>query len=344
MRICTVCGESRDLTNFGFRNEASGKRHSRCKSCMALYGKQHYLANKPSYVARNVQNMRVRRQVLKEKVWAYLVEHACVDCGESDPIVLEFDHIDPELKRADIYSLIRGGWSWKSIVSEMELCQMRCANCHRRRTATQFCWPKLTFPASNSSDVSTTVTPAALRTPRRAGPRAHSIRSRQISRSLSDAGQRICGWCGGVKPVDRFSFRDEKAGTRQSVCRECFSAYRRDHYRLNRVEYIQRNARILSVRGREWRTRVWEFLITHPCVDCGESDFIVLEFDHQDRATKRETVSFLARRGYPWQTVMRELQKCNVRCANCHRRRTALQFRWPKLVIGHLRNGCASDR
>jgi hypothetical protein len=57
----------------------------------------------------------------------------------------------------------------------------------------------------------------------------------------------------------------------------------------------------------------------------------VLEFDHIDRSLKRQTVGFLARSGYPWPTVEAELAKCEVRCANCHRRRTAVQFDWPKL-------------
>jgi hypothetical protein len=42
-------------------------------------------------------------------------------------------------------------------------------------------------------------------------------------------------------------------------------------------------------------------------------------------------VGFLAGRGYPWTTVENELAKCQVRCANCHRRRTAVQFDWPNL-------------
>ena len=71
----------------------------------------------------------------------------------------------------------------------------------------------------------------------------------------------------------------------------------------------------------------------HPCISCHESDPVVRDFDQIDRATQRQTVSFFARSGYPWATVEAELAKCQVLCANCHRRRTAVQFDWPKLTF-----------
>jgi hypothetical protein len=68
-------------------------------------------------------------------------------------------------------------------------------------------------------------------------------------------------------------------------------------------------------------------------VDCGVSDPYVLEFDHRESATKLESVTFMAQRGYAWAKVEEEIGKCDVRCANCHRRRTAVQFDWPKLRL-----------
>ena len=56
----------------------------------------------------------------------------CVDCGEGDPVVLEFDHLRD--KRFSIgQELVRR--SWRSILAEIEKCEVVCANCHRRRTA-----------------------------------------------------------------------------------------------------------------------------------------------------------------------------------------------------------------
>jgi hypothetical protein len=65
---------------------------------------------------------------------AYLLEHPCVDCGEADPVVLEFDHMRDKVKAVSV--LLSNGHEWKQILAEIEKCEVRCANCHRRRTAT----------------------------------------------------------------------------------------------------------------------------------------------------------------------------------------------------------------
>ena len=72
------------------------------------------------------------------------------------------------------------------------------------------------------------------------------------------------------------------------------------------------------------RTRLWlkEYLQAHPCVDCGEHDLRVLEFDHMKPEDKTAGVSRLAGNGASLARVQAEVAKCEVRCANCHRRRT----------------------
>jgi hypothetical protein len=74
--------------------------------------------------------LRQKRNVL----WVYrrLSESSCVDCGESDLVVLEFDHIGP--KRAPVLSLAWGGYSGAVILAEMAQCEVRCSNCHQLRT------------------------------------------------------------------------------------------------------------------------------------------------------------------------------------------------------------------
>lgn len=63
----------------------------------------------------------------------YLEQHACVDCGEFDPEVLDFDHLRD--KRNNVSTMLWSGMLWKAIEDEIAKCEVRCANCHRRRTA-----------------------------------------------------------------------------------------------------------------------------------------------------------------------------------------------------------------
>lgn len=83
----------------------------------------------------------------------------------------------------------------------------------------------------------------------------------------------------------------------------------------------------------EKRNLVWTHLTTHPCVDCGESDPIVLEFDHV-RGVKTKVISLLIGDGSSVKWIREEIAKCEVRCANCHRRKTAKDWNWYKVFQG----------
>ena len=85
-------------------------------------------------------------------------------------------------------------------------------------------------------------------------------------------------------------------------------------------------------KGVENMVALYRYLTKHPCIDCGEDDIIVLDFDHRDAATKDKGVSVLARSGKSWKRVEAEIAKCEVRCSNCHRRKTAKQFGYYKLL------------
>ncbi len=68
------------------------------------------------------------------------------------------------------------------------------------------------------------------------------------------------------------------------------------------------------------KVKILEYLKSHPCVDCGESDPIVLEFDHE--RDKVANIAIMLRDILPWKVIKNEINKCSVRCANCHRRKT----------------------
>lgn len=137
-------------------------------------------------------------------------------------------------------------------------------------------------------------------------------------------GVKKCSRCGEIKVLEEFNRRSTSPDGRQWNCRACNAAWHAEHKAHHNKLIHTRRSRVRA----EIRRRLIDYLATHPCVDCGETDPVVLEFDHL--RDKRAPVTTLAA-SYEWATIQREIEKCVVRCANCHRRVTAERartFRW----------------
>jgi hypothetical protein len=134
-----------------------------------------------------------------------------------------------------------------------------------------------------------------------------------------------CTRCGRRKRLARFYLNAKRRDGRQSQCRLCHKAW----YQRNKKRHKARVKIVNKARAVIGTAFVADYLATHPCVDCGEADPVVLEFDHV-RGKKVLEISKMKR----WVSRSRleeEINKCDVRCANCHRRvthrrRIALSF------------------
>jgi hypothetical protein len=308
-----MCGETKPEAEFAFADIAKETRQRHCRKCQAAYRRAHYLANRDAYIALEVARMSGYRVANQALLLAYLLEHPCVDCGVTDPVLLDFDHRDPSSKRSEV-GRVANTKPWPQVRAEIEKCDVRCANCHRRRTALQFGWSKLTRSATTVETIVERVI-------------SHPA---QTGEQLLLAATRVCCTCGQPKLISEFAVKNKERGTRGTKCRSCQAAYARNHYARNRASYLRRAATRRKLDREECRQRVFEYLMTHPCIDCGEVDPIVLEFDHRDRKTKRGSISRLMSQ-LTWTSLEPEIAQCDVRCANCHRRRTAQQFTWAKL-------------
>ncbi len=138
---------------------------------------------------------------------------------------------------------------------------------------------------------------------------------------------RKCSRCKKVKPIDKFNYKFKKFGIRQKACRDCTRFEVRNHYNKNHKYYIlkaRKRNKIIRDRNRDY---IWKYLSTHSCIDCGETDPVVLEFDHIK--DKKSDVSFLIK-DHSLIDLKDEIAKCDVRCSNCHKRKTAKEFGWYK--------------
>lgn len=119
--------------------------------------------------------------------------------------------------------------------------------------------------------------------------------------------------------------------TNRKHCRPCQREYQRSHYRLN-AALVKANVKARRRRAKSVCVGyVNDYLRYHPCVDCGETDIEVLQFDHV-RGTKVNAVCAMIHNGSNLTAVVREIAKCEVRCANDHirvtRRRRGDVSRW----------------
>jgi hypothetical protein len=92
-RRCGRCKCEKPVDEFAWRRKARGQRDNYCRPCRADYKQEHYAANRQRYTD---SADRRRRRVVAERVVLlveFLREHPYVDCGEADPLVLEFDHL-----------------------------------------------------------------------------------------------------------------------------------------------------------------------------------------------------------------------------------------------------------
>jgi hypothetical protein len=135
-KICSKCNKLKDIEEFNFHSPAKkdGKRRPDCKECVrkrsATYCKSHYEDQKIRM--KRVKDRATKRN--REYITEYLLAHPCVDCGETDVVVLDFDHVRGE-KVCDISRMVACGFRLWRIKEEIEKCVVRCANDHRRRHA-----------------------------------------------------------------------------------------------------------------------------------------------------------------------------------------------------------------
>lgn len=131
MRRCGRCEQV--LPESAFNRHPKGRQWW-CKECFRQYFRKRGALHRLQSGAAK----RRRQALAKPFVRRYLETHTCTDCGESDPAVLEFDHVGP--KRNGLRILAHAGASLDLLRDEISKCEVVCVNCHRRRTALRGNW------------------------------------------------------------------------------------------------------------------------------------------------------------------------------------------------------------
>jgi hypothetical protein len=135
-----------------------------------------------------------------------------------------------------------------------------------------------------------------------------------------------CYKCKEQKELSEFHKNKRQSDGFQNYCKACAKTRNREYYLSTPHRNPQRRKSNDEARARS-REFIWDYLLKHPCVDCGYANPVALEFDHV-RGTKVSSISAMSSRGIIPESLMEEINKCEVRCANCHRIVTAKRGGW----------------
>lgn len=140
--MCSKCQDELPLSAFN-RNGDDWQYY--CRDCF----RQYFQARGRRHQDQVNAGRRTRADAGRQHLLEVLRTRACEDCGEADPVVLEFDHLRD---RIECLSAMAGdGASIALLDAEIAKCEVVCANCHRMRTAKRAGWRRAVVPWWNTA-------------------------------------------------------------------------------------------------------------------------------------------------------------------------------------------------
>jgi hypothetical protein len=136
-----------------------------------------------------------------------------------------------------------------------------------------------------------------------------------------------CNHCGKLKEETEFNWRYKALGIRHPTCRECQHKHNKKYFegdaKKRHLQQVKDRKKVVRELAKEF---VYQYLLAHPCSQCGEPDPRVLEFHHTGE--KEAEISAMIGAGYSIQNIQIEIERCIVLCANCHRKITHAERGW----------------
>ena len=132
-----------------------------------------------------------------------------------------------------------------------------------------------------------------------------------------DTDMPVCATCKQDLPAE--SFHKRGPGKLQYSCKGCRKVYVKQHYENNKPSYLRRSANQFK------KMAAWLYTLkdNQPCADCGVRwPYYVLDYDHLPGSEKEISLARVIEQGWGKTRILKEIAKCELVCANCHRIRT----------------------
>lgn len=120
-----------------------------------------------------------------------------------------------------------------------------------------------------------------------------------------------------------FNTRDKLGKKFRNDCKECQHLKQSEAYKKKTNAYKASCKKYRASLKERNQKLVWEYLLRNPCVRCAENNPVLLDFDHLKEKSLNVSDAI---KWHVWDTVLKEIEKCQVLCVSCHRKKTAKDF------------------
>ena len=127
---------------------------------------------------------------------------------------------------------------------------------------------------------------------------------------------KICSCCKVEKSLVEFNKYKRSKDGYDYRCKSCQRESNKTWSDTNWNKKIQQQAE----RRQALQQRVRDYKSERGCTCCDESDEMCLELHHLDPSEKELNPADMATRGWSWERMLSEIQKCVVVCSNCHKK------------------------
>lgn len=309
-KICSKCGISKSIEEF---NRQRNARRSVCKNCISIYGK----------VYRDRQTTIFKSDDVEEKV--------CCRCGE--------------MKSIDEYT-----WKQKGI-RRQSWCKSCGKNIYNSYSKSYYEYHKDKIDTYRKQYYNDNIDHL------REYNKRYNDKIRQYKmtcnniKSASDImlshvpmilpediiGYKICTICKEFKSIEEYNKGQYRCRVCESITKKQWRDSNPDKIRLHHEKYRDLMSEWKRNNRRSMLLHVYEYLVDHPCVVCGEDNRICLAFHHM-RGEKIDGISRMISSHYSLEDIDNEIKKCDVLCHNCHMMTHYILIDITKLSKPHARN------
>lgn len=129
MKTCTLCNETKPLSEFVKKHTSPDGHSTRCKVCTRAEAKRRYECDVDYYVKKASVNKKSIASKNKVKIDEYLRAAGCCSCGINHADALFFHNLTEKRERRYIHHMVTMGYTWESIKAEIDNCVVKCYNC-----------------------------------------------------------------------------------------------------------------------------------------------------------------------------------------------------------------------